>query len=66
MRRSKPLAASARCARTTRARVYTLNYRTIRYPGRAAIMKELLNELGLRPHREVLKNLLGKALPATM
>jgi saccharopine dehydrogenase-like NADP-dependent oxidoreductase len=46
-------------------RVRTLNYRTIRYPGHAAIMKALLNDLGLRHRREVLKDILENALPAT-
>ena len=44
----------------------TLNYRTIRYPGHAAIMKALLNDLGLRDRREVLKDILENALPATL
>jgi saccharopine dehydrogenase-like NADP-dependent oxidoreductase len=46
--------------------VRTLNYRTIRYPGHAAIMKALLNDLGLRHRREVLKDIFENALPATM
>ena len=44
----------------------TLNYRTIRYPGHAAIMKALLNDLGLRHRRDVLKDILENALPSTM
>ena len=44
----------------------TLNYKTIRYPGHAAIMKALLNDLGLRHRREVLKDILENALPATL
>ncbi|MFU0506053.1 saccharopine dehydrogenase family protein [Pseudaminobacter sp. NGMCC 1.201702] len=51
---------------TYKGRVRTLNYRTIRYPGHAAIMKALLNDLGLRDRREVLKDILENALPATM
>ncbi|MDQ0390629.1 saccharopine dehydrogenase family protein [Labrys monachus] len=47
-------------------RVRTLNYRTIRYPGHAAIMKALLNDLGLRHRRDVLKDILENALPATV
>jgi len=35
---------------TLAGRVRTLNYKTIRYPGHVAIMKALLNDLGLR-HR---------------
>ncbi|WP_281063005.1 saccharopine dehydrogenase family protein [Aminobacter sp. AP02] len=51
---------------TYKGKVRTLNYRTIRYPGHAAIMKALLNDLGLRHRREVLKDILENALPATM
>lgn len=51
---------------TYNGQVRTLNYRTIRYPGHAAIMKALLNDLGLRHRREVLKDILENALPATM
>lgn len=46
--------------------VRTLNYRTIRYPGHAAIMKALLHDLRLKDRREVLKNILENALPATL
>ena len=46
--------------------VRTLNYRTIRYPGHAAIMKALLHDLRLRDRRDVLKDILEQALPATM
>ena len=46
--------------------VRTLNYRTIRYPGHAAIMKALLNDLRLRDRRELLKDILENAVPATM
>jgi saccharopine dehydrogenase-like NADP-dependent oxidoreductase len=53
-------------ADTLKGRVRTLNYRTIRYPGHAAIMKALLNDLGLRHRREVLKDILENAVPATM
>jgi len=51
---------------TYKGEVRTLNYRTIRYPGHAAIMKALLNDLGLRHRRDVLKDILENALPATM
>ena len=43
-----------------------LNYKTIRYPGHAAIMKVLLNDLRLRERRHVLKDLLENALPVTL
>ncbi len=47
-------------------RVRTLNYRTIRYPGHAAIMKAILNDLGMRYRRDMLKDILENALPATL
>jgi len=50
---------------TLAGRVRNLSYRTIRYPGHAAIMKALLNDLRLRERREVLKDILEHALPAT-
>jgi len=53
------------CA-TLAGKVRTLNYRTIRYPGHAAIMKTLLNDLRLRDRREMMKDILENALPATM
>ena len=51
---------------TLAGKVRTLNYRTIRYPGHAAIMKALLNDLRLRDRREVLKDILEQAVPATL
>ncbi len=53
-------------AETLKGKVRTLNYRTIRYPGHAAIMKALLNDLGLRHRREVLKDIFECALPSTL
>ena len=50
---------------TLAGKVRTLNYRTIRYPGHAAIMKTLLNDLNLRNRRDLLKDILEQALPAT-
>jgi saccharopine dehydrogenase-like NADP-dependent oxidoreductase len=47
-------------------RVRNLNYRTIRYPGHAAIMKTLLDDLRLRERRHILKDILETALPATL
>lgn len=47
-------------------RVRQLNYRTIRYPGHATIMKTLLNDLGLSERRDVLKDILENAIPATL
>jgi saccharopine dehydrogenase-like NADP-dependent oxidoreductase len=51
---------------TLEGKVRNLNYRTIRYPGHAAIMKALLNDLGLRNRRPLLKDILENAVPATL
>lgn len=51
---------------TLAGKVRNLNYRTIRYPGHAAIMKALLHDLRLRDRREVLKDILERAVPTTM
>jgi saccharopine dehydrogenase-like NADP-dependent oxidoreductase len=51
---------------TLAGRVQNLNYRTIRYPGHAAIMKALLTDLRLSERRGVLKDILEHALPATL
>ncbi len=51
---------------TLEGKVRTLNYRTIRYPGHVALMKALLNDLGLRHRREVLKDIFENALPSTL
>src|SRR5579862_4588329 len=51
---------------TLSGKVRNLNYRTIRYPGHAAIMKALLNDLRLRDRREVLKDILENAVPITL
>jgi len=51
---------------TLAGKVRTLNYRTIRYPGHAAIMKALLHDLRLKDRRDVLKDILERALPTTM
>ncbi len=51
---------------TLAGKVTHLNYKTIRYPGHAAIMKVLLNDLRLRERRHVLKDLLENALPVTL
>jgi saccharopine dehydrogenase-like NADP-dependent oxidoreductase len=50
---------------TLAGRVRTLNYRTIRYPGHAAIMKALLHDLRLADRRDVLKDILENAVPTT-
>ena len=51
---------------TLAGKVRNLNYRTIRYPGHAAIMKTLLHDLGLRDRRELLKEILENAVPSTL
>ena len=51
---------------TLAGKVRTPNYRTIRYPGHAAIMKALLHDLRLKDRRDVLKDILERALPTTM
>lgn len=51
---------------TLEGKVRNLNYRTIRYPGHAAIMKALLNDLRLRDRRGLLKDILENAVPATL
>jgi saccharopine dehydrogenase-like NADP-dependent oxidoreductase len=50
---------------TLDGKVRTLNYRTIRYPGHAAIMKALLHDLRLADRRDVLKDILENAVPTT-
>lgn len=45
--------------------VRMLNYKTIRYPGHCFIMKALLNDLGLRNRRDLLRDILVNAIPAT-
>jgi saccharopine dehydrogenase-like NADP-dependent oxidoreductase len=51
---------------TLAGRVRNLNYRTIRYPGHAALMKALLNDLRLRDRRDLLKEILENAIPVTL
>jgi len=51
---------------TLTGRVRALNYRSIRYPGHCAVMKALLDDLRLRERREVLKDILERAVPTTM
>jgi saccharopine dehydrogenase-like NADP-dependent oxidoreductase len=51
---------------TLKGKARNLNYKTIRYPGHAHIMKALLNDLRLRDRREVLKDILENAVPATL
>jgi saccharopine dehydrogenase-like NADP-dependent oxidoreductase len=50
---------------TLDGKVRNLDYRTIRYPGHAVIMRALLHDLRLRDRRDVLKNILEHAVPST-
>jgi saccharopine dehydrogenase-like NADP-dependent oxidoreductase len=50
---------------TLEGRVRNLNYRSIRYPGHAALMKALLDDLRLRERRDLLRDILEHAVPAT-
>src|SRR4029077_14293516 len=51
---------------TLAGRFRNLNYPPIRYPGHAAIMKALLNDLRLRDRRDLLKDILENSVPATL
>ena len=51
---------------TLAGKVRNLNYRSIRYPGHAAIMKVLLDDLRLRDRRDLLKAILENAVPITL
>src|SRR5215208_6316033 len=51
---------------TLAGEVRSLNYKTIRYPGHCELMRVLLNDLGLRRRREVLKDILENAVPSTL
>ncbi len=53
-------------AETLSGKVNNLSYQTIRYPGHCQIMKTLLNDLQLADRRDVLKDVLENAVPATM
>lgn len=51
---------------TLQGRVQTLDYKTVRYPGHCAIMKMLLQELGMKDDQETLKDILRRSVPMTM
>ncbi|MEX0941641.1 MAG: saccharopine dehydrogenase C-terminal domain-containing protein [Pseudomonadales bacterium] len=53
-------------AETLKGQVRHLSYQTIRYPGHRDIMKTLLHDLGLRDRRDLLRDVLENAVPATM
>jgi saccharopine dehydrogenase-like NADP-dependent oxidoreductase len=50
---------------TLEGKVNNLSYQTIRYPGHREIMKTLLHDLRLSERRELLKDILEYAVPAT-
>jgi saccharopine dehydrogenase-like NADP-dependent oxidoreductase len=50
---------------TLAGKVRQLNYKTVRYPGHRNIMKALIQDLRLGERRDVLKDILEQALPAT-
>ena len=52
--------------KTFESKVNTMNYRSVRYPGHNAIMKVLLEDLNLGKRRDLLKEILESAVPATM
>jgi saccharopine dehydrogenase-like NADP-dependent oxidoreductase len=52
-------------AETLAGRVNNLSYQTIRYPGHLDIMRTLLHDLRLTERRELLKDILEYAIPAT-
>lgn len=52
-------------AHSLQGRVRELNYKTLRYPGHARLMRFLLDELRLRDDRALLRQVLEGALPAT-
>ena len=53
-------------AETLMGKVNNLSYQTIRYPGHRDIMKTLLHDLRLRDRRDLLRDVLENAVPATM
>jgi len=52
--------------RTLLGRAENLDYKSIRYPGHCRLVKFLLQELRLNEKRDVLKEILHDAIPATM
>jgi saccharopine dehydrogenase-like NADP-dependent oxidoreductase len=51
---------------TLAGRVRTLDYKSVRYPGHRALMKMLLEDLRLAHDTATLKDILRRAVPATM
>ncbi len=52
-------------ADSMRGKVRNLNYKTIRFPGHARLMRFLLQELRLSEHRDELRRILERAIPST-
>ncbi len=50
---------------TLRGKARNVDYKSVRYPGHCAVMKLLLNDLRLRERRDLLKDILEAAIPAT-
>ena len=51
---------------TLGGRVRNLDYKTVRYPGHRDLMMMLLDDLQLKNDQETLKNIMRRAMPATM
>ncbi len=51
---------------TLKGKVKELNYKTVRYQGHQYLMRFLINSLNLGARREILKDILEKAVPITM
>ncbi len=52
-------------AKTYESRVKTMNYKTLRYPGHCEKIRFLMNDLKLNDHRQILKEMLERAIPKT-
>ena len=50
---------------TLKGKAKNVNYKTIRYPGHCELMKFLLHDLGMREHKNELRDLFDRALPGT-
>ncbi len=50
---------------TLDGKVESLNYKTVRYPGHRDIMKMLLEDLRLKEHRGLMKEILERSVPIT-
>lgn len=51
---------------TLKGKARNVNYKTIRYPGHCELMKFLLQDLGMREHKDELVSIFDRALPATL